>query len=80
MMKSDYVKMEISYLKAWRTFSKRCEEMVPILHELTYEDTDVSSQLVALRALSAIKRESRQIRDKIFQRLNEASQDEFTSM
>lgn len=70
-MKSQYVKMEASYLTGWRTFATRSAEMIPQLHKLTKVNTDAASQLVALRALSACKQESRQVRDEIMHRLNQ---------
>jgi len=69
-MKSQYVKMEASYLTGWRTFATRSAEMIPQLHKLTKVNTDAASQLVAQRALSACKQESRQVRDEIMHRLN----------
>lgn len=43
MMKSEYVKMEASYLTGWRTFVKRSAQLIPHLEKLTSINTDATS-------------------------------------
>ena len=56
--------MERTYLTAWQDFHSYSAKMVELIAEMV-SSSDVEGQLHALRALSACRYESRDLRDKI---------------
>lgn len=58
--------MERTYLTAWQDFSSQSAKMVSVIADMVAsKETDVEGQLHALRALSACRYESRDLRNKI---------------
>ena len=58
--------MERTYLTAWQDFSSQSVKMVKVIADMVAaKENDVEGQLHALRALSACRHESRELRDKI---------------
>jgi len=56
--------MERTYLTAWQDFYSHSAKMVELIADMV-SSSDVEGQLHALRALSACRYESRDLRDKI---------------
>jgi hypothetical protein len=57
--------MERSYINAWQDFSSQSAKMVSVIVEMVEnKENDVEGQLQALRALSALRHESSNLRDK----------------
>jgi hypothetical protein len=61
------VLMERTYLKGWRTFMKRTENILPFVEKMVTETdkNDLNGQFRALGALSACKFSAHDLRDKI---------------
>lgn len=56
--------MERTYLTAWQDFQSQSAKMIELISEMV-GTSDAEGQLHALRALSACRYESRDLRDKI---------------
>ena len=66
--------MERTYLTAWQDFSSQSAKMVSVIADMVAsKENDVEGQLHALRALSACRHESRDLRDKIMENLVEST-------
>ena len=61
------VLMERTYLKGWKTFMKRTENILPYIEKMVNDSdrNDLNGQFRALGALSACKFSANVLRDKI---------------
>ena len=73
--KAETVLMERTYLTAWQDFSSQSAKMVKVIADMVAaKENDVEGQLHALRALSACRHESRELRDKIMANIEKSKQ------